>query len=129
MQSNSFLASDNSGKPLGSYLVEAGLLTQAHIDVALADQQVTGARLGEIIVTRGWIKEQTIEYLMDKVILPERGAVTKEPSPEQAAYENSYHVVKESAKEHHHESSAKGSPIAKQKLFVASPHENDCWIG
>ncbi len=59
-------------KPLGNYLIEAGLLTQEHIENALDEQKVTGMRLGEILVQQGRIKEQTIQYLMDKIILPER---------------------------------------------------------
>lgn len=59
-------------KRLGNYLMEAGLLTESQINVALADQEITGMRLGEALVRRGWVKEETIEYLMKKVILPER---------------------------------------------------------
>jgi hypothetical protein len=59
-------------KPLGAYLVEAGLLTEAQVGVALADQGTTFLPFGEIVVTRGWVKEQTIEYLMQKIIIPER---------------------------------------------------------
>ncbi len=59
-------------KRIGSYLVEAGLLTPAQIDVILNDQKMTGMRFGEIIAQRGWVKEQTVEYLMKKVIIPER---------------------------------------------------------
>lgn len=59
-------------KRLGDYLVEAGLLTQAQIEVALADQAMTNLRFGEVLIRRGWVKEETIEYLMKKVILPER---------------------------------------------------------
>lgn len=66
-------------KPIGSYLVEAGLLTQENINFALAEQKVTGIRLGEILVKRGWIKEQTIEYLIQKVILPERALAQRKP--------------------------------------------------
>jgi hypothetical protein len=29
-------------------------------------------RFGEVLIRRGWVKEETIEYLMKKVILPER---------------------------------------------------------
>lgn len=61
-------------KPIGAYLVEAGLLTDAQVGVALADQTTTSMQFGEVVVTRGWLKEQTIEYLMQKVILPERSA-------------------------------------------------------
>ncbi|MGB8701814.1 MAG: hypothetical protein WCD18_20555 [Thermosynechococcaceae cyanobacterium] len=63
-----------SSKPLGAYLIEAGLLNEAQVGVALADQNTTAMPFGEIVVTRGWVKEQTIEYLMKKVILPERRA-------------------------------------------------------
>jgi glycosyltransferase involved in cell wall biosynthesis len=66
-------------KPLGTYLIEAGLLTQEHINNALAEQKATGMRLGAILVQQGWIKEQTIEYLIEKVILPERGVEKRIP--------------------------------------------------
>lgn len=64
-----------SKKRLGGYLVEAGLLTTAQIDVALNDQKLTGMRFGEILAARGWVKQQTIEYLMHKVVMPEQQAV------------------------------------------------------
>lgn len=63
------------GKRLGGYLVDAGLLTPAQVDVALNDQKMTGMRFGEILAARGWVKQQTIEYLMQKVILPEQKAI------------------------------------------------------
>lgn len=78
MQSNESSATITKIKLIGSYLIEAGLITQAHIDVALADQEATGVRFGELLVIRGWLKEQTIEYLMEKLILPEREAAVKE---------------------------------------------------
>lgn len=66
-----FVASTPS-KRLGGYLVEAGLLTTAQVDVALNDQKITGMRFGEILVVRGWVKQQTIDFIMKRVILPER---------------------------------------------------------
>jgi hypothetical protein len=59
-------------KRLGDYLVEAGLVTEAQVEVALADQMTTHLRFGDVLIRRGWVKEETIEYLMQKVILPER---------------------------------------------------------
>jgi hypothetical protein len=59
-------------KRLGDYLVEAGLVTEAQVEVALADQVTTHLRFGEVLIRRGWVKKETIEYLMQKVILPER---------------------------------------------------------
>lgn len=63
-------------KRLGNYLVEAELLSPAQIEVALADQRMTGARLGDILVARGWLRQGTIEFIMDRVVLPDRRLVT-----------------------------------------------------
>ena len=59
-------------KPLGIYLVEAGLLTPNQVDTALKEQQATSIRLGKVLSSRGWVNQQTIEYMMEKVILPEK---------------------------------------------------------
>lgn len=59
-------------KPLGMYLVEAGIVTSDQVDTALKQQQKSGKRLGEILVTRGWVEQKTIDYLMEKVVFPER---------------------------------------------------------
>jgi hypothetical protein len=64
-------------RPLGDYLVEAGLLSPAQVHVALNDQCMTGLRFGEILVKRGWVKEQTVEYFMHKVVEPERAELLK----------------------------------------------------
>lgn len=66
------LSYDPLTKRLGSYLIDAGLLTESQIDVALQDQEATGMRLGDILVERGWVKRQTIEYLTRKIIKMER---------------------------------------------------------
>lgn len=68
-------------KYLGTYLVEAELLTPVQVQIALADQQSTGMRFGDILVARGWMKRGTIEYIMTKVILPERENKTRENLP------------------------------------------------
>ena len=65
-------------KQIGRYLVEAGLLSPAQVELALADQEQTGMRFGEILVCRGWLKQQTIEFLMQEVILPHRSAAKQE---------------------------------------------------
>ncbi|MBM0743222.1 hypothetical protein JOY44_16660 [Phormidium sp. CLA17] len=67
-------------KRIGGYLVEAGLLTPAQVNVALDDQKVNGLRFGEILAARGWVKQQTIEYLMEKVILPEQESLQQQDS-------------------------------------------------
>lgn len=66
----------SSSKRLGGYLVEAGLITPAQVDVALNDQKIMdGMRFGEILNARGWVKQQTVEYFMKKIVEPERRAV------------------------------------------------------
>jgi hypothetical protein len=62
----------SSSKCIGNYLLEAGLLSAAQVDVILSDQASTGMRFGEIAVSRGWLKEQTIEYLMKHLIMPQQ---------------------------------------------------------
>ncbi len=64
-------------KPLGVYLVEAGLVSPAQVHMALKDQKVSGKRLGEILAAQGWVAQQTIEYFIEKVVLPERLAAEK----------------------------------------------------
>jgi hypothetical protein len=63
---------DPLSKRLGGYLIDAGLLTDSQVEVALNDQRSTGMRFGDIIVERGWVKRRTIEYLANKVINMER---------------------------------------------------------
>lgn len=68
-------------KPLGVYLVEAGIVTPDQVKIALNEQKLSQKqRLGEILSSHGWVEQQTIEYLVDKVILPERQTI------EQLAY-------------------------------------------
>lgn len=59
-------------KPIGTYLVEAGLLTAEQVEVALREQKLSRIRFGEVLSKLGWVKQQTIEYMMEKVILPEQ---------------------------------------------------------
>jgi hypothetical protein len=68
---------DVAQQPLGSYLIEAGLLTTAQVDVALNDQRLTGMRFGEVLTARGWVKEQTVEFFVQKVMVPERQSVAQ----------------------------------------------------
>lgn len=74
MRDRAFVQTDD--KRLGHYLVEAGLLTQAQVKTALSEQNETGLRLGELIVKKGWIKEQTLEFLIKEVIFADRAVLT-----------------------------------------------------
>jgi type IV pilus assembly protein PilB len=45
-------------------LVEAGLLTKGQLDEALAEGTETGERLGEVVVRRGWVREEDVAMLL-----------------------------------------------------------------
>lgn len=82
---------DPKAKQIGSYLVDAGLLDLTQVTVALNDQKITGMRFGDIIVTRGWVKKQTLEYIVGKVVTLERALgrpLTKQ------MFENAYRARK-----------------------------------
>lgn len=53
-------------RKLGSYLIEAALITSNQLNEALIEQK-NGAdkRIGEILVNRGWIKQKTVEYFVE----------------------------------------------------------------
>lgn len=52
--------------PIGNLLAQAGLITDAQIQVILQDQSYNGLRFGEILVLRGWIKPETVDFLVDQ---------------------------------------------------------------
>jgi len=64
-------AGDDTGiqyrKPLGRYLVEAGLLSQSQLDIALRDQEYSGYHLGEILVLRGWVQQSVIDLVVKRL--------------------------------------------------------------
>src|SRR5438067_248957 len=41
--------------PLGRLLVDGGLITQTQLEQALAEQRRDGARLGDIVLAKGWV--------------------------------------------------------------------------
>ena len=51
-------------KPLGTLLVEAGLIDESQLAEALHDGTQTGERLGEVVVTRGWATEDDVARLL-----------------------------------------------------------------
>ncbi len=70
--SDSELPATIQRKPIGSYLVEAALISHSQLEIALKQQKKTGLQLEEILVSNGWIQSQTIEYFMNYVISEER---------------------------------------------------------
>ncbi len=59
--------SSRAYRKFGEYLVEAGLVTEADVQAALAEQQLTGMRLGAILAGRGLIGQQTVDFLVEQV--------------------------------------------------------------
>ncbi len=67
---------------LGSYLLEAGLISKAQIEVVLNDQQnMCEMRFGEVLVARGWVKPETIDFVMRHVVEPERASQISQTAP------------------------------------------------
>lgn len=131
-------------KRLGGYLVEAGLLTPAQVDVALNDQKMTGMLFGEILATRGWVKQQTIDYLMKKVIEPERQAmergqvrklagqvepgVNRQPEP-RAAQASGMPPTKPGLAETQKAAMRRDGPISKPLPSVGASDDDVSWVG
>ncbi len=71
MQSGPITNRQDPQQVLASHLFEAGLLTEAQTKVIFADRDRTAMSLSEILIHRGWIKEQTINFFMQRVLEPE----------------------------------------------------------
>jgi hypothetical protein len=55
-------------QPLGMILQKADLLSAAQIELALRDQSIyQDLRIGEILVLRGWIKTQTVDFFVEQL--------------------------------------------------------------
>jgi hypothetical protein len=50
---------------LGEILREADLVTEAQIQVALQDQKYSPLPLGEILVVRGWLEQETVDFFAE----------------------------------------------------------------
>jgi thioredoxin reductase len=64
-------------KRIGTYLLEAGLVTSEQLQEALDEQTRIAMPLGKLLASRGWVSQQTIEFMMEKVIRPEQELVLR----------------------------------------------------
>jgi hypothetical protein len=56
-------------KMIGEILQEAGLISSAQLEIALADQSnFVKLKIGEILVLRGWLKQQTVDFLVESFL-------------------------------------------------------------
>jgi hypothetical protein len=85
--------------PLGALLLREKLITPEQLELALADQQATGLRLGELLVDWGWVESTAVsralaeQYEMDFVDLDAAdvdGAAVARLSP---AYARNYGAI------------------------------------
>jgi hypothetical protein len=55
-----------SPKLIGEMLLEAGLISSAQLNMALIFQdELSQAKLGEIIASKGWLKKETIDFMIN----------------------------------------------------------------
>jgi hypothetical protein len=64
---HSELLSQLRPKRVGEWLVQAGLISDAQIQTALTEQMSSRQLLGEILVQRGLIQQQTLDYFLTQV--------------------------------------------------------------
>jgi type IV pilus assembly protein PilB len=68
--------------PLGSLLLRDGLLTTEQLEQALAEKDVTAARLGEIVVAHGWVTASALAHaLAEQHDLPFLDLARTQPEP------------------------------------------------
>ena len=58
------LPPDPSRVPLGTLLVRDGLLSTEQLELALAEKEQTGARVGEIVLAHGWVAAPELARLL-----------------------------------------------------------------
>lgn len=63
--SNELLIS-KANRPLGEILIEAGLISASQIEFALQLQSSSDLRVGEILASHNWIKQQTADFFAEK---------------------------------------------------------------
>jgi hypothetical protein len=120
-------------KRLGSYLVDAGLLTPDQITVVLNDQQATGMRFGEIVAARGWLKEQTIEWIVEKVVEVERlrqqEQITAQSAPHQSQPSQNSHSIGSNGTLEKPLPIRREVPISKPLPSINSSDSDVTWVG
>jgi hypothetical protein len=70
--------------PLGELLVERRLLSSRQLELALQEHQRTGRRLGEVLVSYGFVSEQALaSTLLEQVgLMDAKPAFVEAPEPE-----------------------------------------------
>ncbi|NJL98478.1 MAG: hypothetical protein HC924_06490, partial [Synechococcaceae cyanobacterium SM2_3_2] len=69
-------------EPIGQLLKRAGLLSDSQIQLALMDQHQHNLLFGEILVMRGWLKPQTLNFFLDSFRKAYQASQMTIPQPE-----------------------------------------------
>lgn len=111
-------------KLIGSYLVEAGLIAPAQVEVALYDQQLTGMRFGEILAARGWVKQETIEFFMERVAIPSCETTNLNSLPLRKSTQ-----AKHAPTDLQNAMLSRRRPIAKSTILATAVDDEVKWVG
>ncbi|NJM76303.1 MAG: hypothetical protein HC852_11560 [Acaryochloridaceae cyanobacterium RU_4_10] len=123
-------------KFLGPQLMDAGLLSKAQVKVIYADQEHSGLSFSEVAVSRGWVKEETVNYVLRKVRLTENlMSVVKELRSDREALEAELEALRVKQKAFQQRVSANNA-ISKSThpglaRGINPANQDDCidWIG
>ncbi|MCM1984830.1 hypothetical protein [Lyngbya confervoides] len=58
--------SNAPNRRIGQILLDAHLISEAKLQVALYERQIFTSRLGEILVVHGWAKPETVEFFAEQ---------------------------------------------------------------
>lgn len=53
-----------TGKRIGELLVEQGLITHQQVNEALEEQKLTGEKIGEILIRKGWLSREELDRVL-----------------------------------------------------------------
>ncbi len=81
--------------PLGELLIERRLLSRRQLELALQEHQRTGRRLGEVLVSYGFVSEQALaSTLLEQVgLMDAKPAVAADAPPPQPLLRAAGHLV------------------------------------
>jgi uncharacterized protein YjbI with pentapeptide repeats len=63
---NDELLISKANRPLGEILIEAGLISASQLEIALQQQASKTLRIGEILASYNWIKQQTADFFVEQ---------------------------------------------------------------
>jgi uncharacterized protein YjbI with pentapeptide repeats len=60
------LVISKTNRPLGEILIEAGIISVTQLEIALHQQRNDSRKVGEILASHNWIKQQTADFFVEK---------------------------------------------------------------